>query len=250
LIGTRIQKGAVIRKDSAHVLPTKMDDWNQEDVQFWFRNHIRLGPGIILYLLCYIIFIMLYYIIFIMLYSFEVIYYVILHYIYYLILYYIYYLILYLLCYITWYLLSYIIFIMLLLWGDVKVPLSFCFYFFYFYVIFVSFQIIYQFNSISFFVLIHFVNNFLWWLLERVKQLIDAGYNTGLKLRTLQDPFLNNIGCSWMTAAHIIEEIELNVLGLPRVFVESQVYIINIYISWLYNIKYIITTLSLTNPTY
>jgi len=64
---------------------------------------------------------------------------------------------------------------------------------------------------------------------ETVKQLIDNGYNTGPKLATLKDSYLQSLGLSWMTSSHVIEEIESETLNQFKVYVESQPY------RWPYN---------------
>jgi len=64
---------------------------------------------------------------------------------------------------------------------------------------------------------------------EVVKQLIDNGYNTGAKLITLQDSYLQNMGLSWMTSSHVIEEIQSETFEHQKFFVESQPY------RWPYN---------------
>jgi len=62
---------------------------------------------------------------------------------------------------------------------------------------------------------------------DTVKKLVDSGYNSGAKLQTLQDSYLQNIGLSWMTSSHIVNEI-LHIHS-PHIFVESQPY------RWPYN---------------
>jgi len=61
------------------------------------------------------------------------------------------------------------------------------------------------------------------------QKLIDNGYNTGAKLVTLQDSYLQNMGLSWMTSSHVIEEIQLEHFEHQKFSVDSQPY------RWPYN---------------
>jgi len=64
---------------------------------------------------------------------------------------------------------------------------------------------------------------------ENANKIITAGYNSGLRLKHLHDDFLRDMGLSWMTSNHMIDEIEKVVLGKKELFVDAQPY------RWPYN---------------